>query len=59
MHQTYELYFETETGKPQFEAATYASQVELVAELRRRLAERKAKAVEVRQFGAHLFTLAG
>lgn len=57
MHQTYELYFEAEEEPPRFEAITCGSEAELMSALRRLLADRGARAVEVRQFGSPLFTL--
>lgn len=56
-YMTYELYLERDDGPPVFEAFTCADEVELLAAVKRLMAERGLKAVEVRRFGAHLFTL--
>ncbi|HWA60590.1 MAG TPA: hypothetical protein VG939_04410 [Caulobacteraceae bacterium] len=58
LRQTYELYLEGEHGPPSFEAVLCASRAEVIDVARRLLADRDLKAVEVRQFGEHLFTLA-
>lgn len=58
MHQTYELYFLNTDGSLRFEALT-CPEAELFVLAQRRLAEESAGSVEVRQFGATLFTLYG
>lgn len=55
MYKTYELYPEGEDGG--FQPVTVASHEELMAAVDRLLAERGSRAVEVRHFGAHLFTV--
>lgn len=57
MHQTYELYVQPPEGPAVFEPLTCASERDLLALVRRVLAERAAAAVEVRRHGEHLFTL--
>lgn len=56
MHTTYELYPDGEEGR--FEPVTVRTHEELMAAARRLMAERDVAAVEVRHFGAHLFTVA-
>lgn len=56
MHTTYELYPEGEDGG--FVPVTVRSHEELMAAVDRLIVERHAGAVEVRHFGAHLFTVA-
>ena len=56
-HMTYELYLEGQEGPPVFEALTCPNEIELLASVERMIAERGLKAVEVRRFGAHLFTV--
>ena len=56
-HTTYELYLETGEGPPVFEAITCANEIELLARVQDMIAARRLAAVEVRRFGAHLFTL--
>lgn len=55
MYTTYELYPDGEEGG--FEPVTVRTHEELMAAVDRLLAERHAHAVEVRHFGAHLFTI--
>lgn len=56
-HMTYELYLEGEDGPPVFEAITCANEIDLLASVEEILAHRKLKAIEVRRFGAHLYTV--
>lgn len=56
MHTTYELYPEGEEGR--FEPVTVRTLDELMDAARRLIAEREVRAVEVRHFGTHLFTVA-
>ncbi|WP_165830555.1 hypothetical protein [Phenylobacterium soli] len=55
MYKTYELYPEGEDRG--FEPVTCRSHEELMAAVERLMADRGANAVEVRHFGAHLFTV--
>lgn len=57
MHQTYELYFEDENGETRFEPLTCPGDVHVLSIVKDRLQEAGARSVEVRQFGAVLFTL--
>lgn len=56
-YMTYELYLEGEEGPPRFEAITCANEVELLSCVREMLAKRDLKSIEVRHFGAHLYTV--
>lgn len=56
-HMTYELYLEGEDGPPVFEALTCANEIELLASVQDMLARRGLKSIEVRRFGAHLYTV--
>jgi hypothetical protein len=56
-HMTYELYLEGEAGPPVFEALTCPNEIELLARVEQLIAERNLKSVEVRRFGAHLYTV--
>jgi hypothetical protein len=55
MYKTYELY--PEDGRGDFEPVTCRTLEELMAAAEQLMAERGAEAVEVRHFGAHLFTV--
>lgn len=55
MYTTYELHPDSEEGR--FEPVTCCSHEELMAAVERLMAERDARAVEVRHFGSHLFTV--
>lgn len=55
---TFELYLDDGEHQPVFEAFTCPSQDDLVPAVRRMLDERGLKAVEVRQMGVPLFTVA-
>lgn len=55
MYTTYELHPDSEEGR--FEPVTCRSHEELMAAVERLMAERDARAVEVRHFGSHLFTV--
>ena len=57
MHQTYELYFEDEDGGLRFEPLTCPGDVHVLSIVKERMLEVGARSVEVRQFGAVLFTL--
>ena len=57
LHLTYELYIDTGEGKPAFEALTCANEIELVGEMRRRLARAKAKSIEAWRLGERVLVL--
>lgn len=56
-HQTYELYLHGEDGAPVFEALTCANEIELLAAVEDMLRRRGLSSIEVRRFGAHLYTV--
>lgn len=57
LHQTYELYLEQEDGSPRLEIVTCPNEVELISVVQGMIEERRLRAVEVRRFGSHLFTV--
>jgi hypothetical protein len=57
MRHTYELYLDCGEDGRQFEALT-CPESDLMAEVRRVLSDRGARAVDVHRLGQHLFTLA-
>lgn len=57
LHQTYELYLEPQEGSPRLEVVTCQTEVELLSTVQDMIAERNLRSVEVRRFGAHLFTV--
>jgi hypothetical protein len=59
MYKTYELYMEGQAGPLGFEPVTCRSDEELMAAVRTLIEARGLRAVEVRHFGSHVFTLEG
>lgn len=57
MYKTYELYMEGPDGPLGFEPHTCRSEAEAMDAAQHLLETRRLAAVEVRHFGAHLFTL--
>jgi len=57
-HLTYELYLQHGDGTATFEPLTCANEDELISAMQRMLDERGLVAIEARQFGRHLMTLA-
>ena len=57
LHQTYELYLEPQEGSPRLEVVTCQTEVELLSTVQDMITERNLLSVEVRRFGAHLFTV--
>jgi len=57
MYKTYELYLEGEAGPLGFEPVTCRSDDELMTAVRRLIDTRRLRAIEVRHFGAHVFTV--
>jgi hypothetical protein len=57
LHQTYELYLQSDEGPPIFMAITCAPGQSVHQIAHAILAERQLPAVEVRQFGEHLFEI--
>jgi hypothetical protein len=57
LHLTYELYIDTGDGPPIFEALTCANEIELLGEMRRRLAASDAKSIEAWQMGRQILVL--
>ena len=55
MYKTYELYADGDEDR--FQPVTCRTHEELMAAVTRMMVERPARAVEVRHFGTHLFTV--
>lgn len=58
LHLTYELYLQHGDGSSTFEPLTCASEDDLLKTMQQLLDERRLVAIEARQFGQHLMTLA-
>ena len=58
MYKTYELYMEGPEGPRGFEPVTCRTEAELLAAAQRLIDQQGLAAVEVRHFGAHVFTVA-
>lgn len=59
LRHTYELYLHQGDEPPRFEALTCADEVELLAAMRRLIAERSLSAVEAWRLGEQVMVLAG
>lgn len=58
LHLTYELYIDTGDGPPKFEALTCRSEVELLSEMRRKLAAiEEARSIEAWRLGKQVLVL--
>ena len=56
-HLTFELYLTSDAGRPVFEAFTCRSRAELMPAVRRLIAERDLRSIDVREMGVPLFTV--
>jgi hypothetical protein len=59
LRQTYELYLHKGDEAPRFEALTCANEVELLAAMRRLIAERELQSIEAWRLGEQVMVLAG